>query len=179
MRSNAVDGALAALDAAVSRLARVDLDGLAHVELLAATRMQHRLVCRMQAQRTRFFSVVRSRGAVIAADAPSTAAWLRTELRLPDGVAQLRAATVTEVLPAVARAYVRGDFGLEHVEAIATVARDFRPSALVRADAQFALEAGRLTPDGLRRVATRLREETSRRRDETSSSGELSARDET
>jgi hypothetical protein len=158
MRSNNVDGALVALDLAISRLARVDVDGISHAELLAAVRLQHRLVCRMQAQRTRLISAVRSRGAVVEARAPSTASWLRSELRLGDGVAQLRAATVTEVLPAVAGAYSAGELSLEHVEVIASVARDFRPAALVRADERFAAEGARLTPDGLRRVATRIRD---------------------
>jgi hypothetical protein len=163
MRTNTVQAVLVTLEAAVTRLGGVDLDGLAHVELLAALRVQHRLVNRMQAQRTRLISGVRARGAVIEEHASSTAVWLRTALHLGDGVAQLRAATVTEVMPAVAAAYERGDFGLEHVEVIASAARDFRPGALARADQRFAVEAARLTPDGLRRAAARIREEYSPR----------------
>jgi hypothetical protein len=161
MRTSSVDGALAALDLAISRLARVNVDGLAHADLLSAVRMQHRLVNRMQAQRTRLISAVRARGAVVEAQSPSTSVWLRTELHLGDGVAQLRAATVTEVLPAVAEAYARGEFSLEHVEVIASVARDFRPAGLARADRRLAIEAARLTPEGLRRAAARIRQEAS------------------
>ena len=159
MRSNAADAALVALDTAVTRLAGASLDGLAHAELLAALRTQHRLVNRMQAQRTRLIAAVRSRGAVVEESAPSTAVWLRTALHVGDAIAQLRAATVTEVLPTVAEGYRRGDFGLEHVEVVASVARDFRPGALVRADERFAVEAAVLTPEALRRATARIREE--------------------
>lgn len=162
MRTNTVDAALVALEAAVTRLNGVDLDGLAHADLLAALRAQHRLVNRMQAQRTRLIVAVRARGAVVEERFTSTAVWLRGVLHIGDAIAQLRAATVTEVLPTVADGYRRGDFGLEHVEVIASVARDFRPGALARADERFAIEAARVTPEALRRAATRIREESTR-----------------
>lgn len=158
MRTNAVDAALVALESVVTRLAGANLDGLAHVELLAALRVQHRLVNRMEAQRTRLIATVRSRGAVVEEGAPSTAVWLRTALHVGDAVAQLRAATVTEVLPRVAEAYLRGDFGLDHVEVVASVARDFRPGALAHADERFAVEAARVTPEALRRAAASIRD---------------------
>jgi hypothetical protein len=163
MRPNPVDEVFAAIDTAISRLARVDVDRLAHAELLTAVRTQNRLVNRAQAQRTRLISAIRSRGAVVDAqsqsesESQSIAVWMRAELHLGNTVAQLRAATVTEVLPAVAEAYARGDLSLEHVEAIASIARDFRPAALTRADRRIAAEAARLTPDALRRAASRIR----------------------
>jgi hypothetical protein len=153
MRSMSLDNALVALDGAVSWSAHAEVDGLSDGELLAALRAQHRLVCRMQAERTRLISAVRSR------DESTAAGWLRRELHLGDGAAQLRAAMVTELLPKVSGAFARGEISLAHVEVIAAVARDFTAGELIRADERLAEEAARLTPEALRRLAPRLRDQ--------------------
>jgi hypothetical protein len=159
MGSIGVSALIERLRVDLSELADLETSPLSDVELLDALRLMHPLVNQAQAVQTRLIGAVHHRGAVTADGAVSTQAWLRGRLHLGNAAAQIRVAGALDTLPCVADAYQRGELSFDHVEAIATVARDIDPTILAAgADKLLTEQATTLAPAPLRRAANRIRD---------------------
>jgi Domain of unknown function (DUF222)/HNH endonuclease len=147
------------LEAGVAALADVDIEALSDGQQLALLRVVHPVVCRMEAQRSRVIGSVHRRGAVFADGAVSTAAWLRSRLRMSDGQAQLRAAAAVRGVPELECAYAAGQVSYAQVSVVAAVLPDIAPEVLAAgAGKLLAEQATQLAPGPLRHVAARIRD---------------------
>ena len=154
---------LAALAAAVDGLATQDLDGLpdaARAERVLALR---RLVDRLEGHWLRELAAVDARGAGGADQGQqvgSTAAWLRTRLRLGAGAAASSVRTARALfrgpLAATAEALIAGELTAAHARVLAHGTQDLPEDVTVAAEPVLVEAAGRLDPPRLRRVIAHL-----------------------
>jgi hypothetical protein len=152
-------GVLDRLRADLAELATLDLASLSDVEVLAALRAVHPLLCQTEALQTRLIGVAHGRGSAAVDGSVSTQAWLRCRLHLGDAPTQIRVAKALPGLPHVAEAYARGEMSFAHAAAITEVARDIQPEALAGgADKLLAEQATALGPSAARRAALRVRD---------------------
>src|SRR6266508_5249950 len=157
-------GGLALLTAAVDALAAEDLTRLPDGEAAARVLVLRRLLDRLEGQWLRELAGVDGRGAAGAEDdtqAPSTASWLRNQLRLGGGAARQAVRTARALfrgpLAATARALAAGELSAAHAGVLAAGTADLPAPTTVEAEPVLLDAARRLDPRRLRRVIAHLR----------------------
>ncbi|HEX2155373.1 MAG TPA: DUF222 domain-containing protein [Actinomycetes bacterium] len=155
---------LAALAAEVEALAAQDLGGLTDVALAEEVLELRRLLDRLEGQWLRRVAAVDARGAAGAdqdQQVGSTAAWLRTRLRLGAGSAASSVRTARAVfrgpLPTTAAALTSGELSPTHAAMIAAGTHQLPDHLTADADPILVEAARRLNPPQLRRVLSHLR----------------------
>jgi uncharacterized protein DUF222/HNH endonuclease len=155
---------LAALAAAVDDLAAQDLDQLADTMRAERVLRLRRLLDRLEGQWLKELAGVDARGAAGAdqgEQAASTAAWLRSRLRLGAGAATGSARTARALfhgpLSATATALTGGAISPAHASVLAHGTQDLPEHVTVEAEPVLLEAAGRLDPPRLRRVLGHLR----------------------
>jgi len=102
--ANPVAGALGAVDAALDAAVGAELWQLSDAALIAAAAELHRQQCRAESLQLQLVREVDARGAAVALGAPSTAAWLRSGLRIHPGAAKRLVATAGALYAGCGRA---------------------------------------------------------------------------
>jgi hypothetical protein len=154
---------LAALAAAVDSLAVQDLDGLSDAVRAERVLELRRLVDRLEGHWLQELAGVDGRGAAGAdqdQQVGSTAAWLRTRLRMGAGAAAGSVRTARALfggpLPATAQALMAGEISPAHASVLAHGTYDLPDQVTVEAEPVLLEAAGRLDPPRLRRVLGHL-----------------------
>lgn len=152
--------ALAGLDAAISTLAAVDLDGEDDREVLDALVEGQRLADRLAAAQLSALGHAKRREAYRADGAVTLASWYRARTRLDPGEATRRvhAATRLAHFPSLQAALAAGTVGLGHVTAITTAAVPQRLDAIVTHEATLLTLAQRAGPREVRVALARIAE---------------------
>jgi hypothetical protein len=155
---------LAALAAAVEGLAAQDLDGLADAVRAERVLALRRLLDRLEGHWLAELAAVDARGAAGAEQgiqAPSTASWLRTRLRMGAGAASSLVRTARTLfrgpLTATATALTDGDISPAHAAVLAHGTHDLAVHTAAEAEPVLLEAAHRLDPPRLRRVIGHLR----------------------
>jgi hypothetical protein len=155
---------LAALAAAVEGLAAQDLDRLTDAALAEQVLVLRRLVDRLEGHWLQQLAVVDDRGAAGAdqgQEVGSTAAWLRTRLRLGASTAASSVRTARALfrgpLTATAGALVDGELSVAHARVLAHGTQDLPEQVTAEAEPVLVEAARRLDPPRLRRVIAHLR----------------------
>jgi hypothetical protein len=152
---------LAAVEAAVARLAAEDLAALGGGVDPAGLLRLHRLVNRLSAEWLRRLAVFDAAGGWQAAGALSGAGWLRGRARLHprEAAGQLALARRLPALPATAAALATGEISVRHAQLIAAAVDEVAGPAMVAAgDAALAQAARGVDPAALRALGTHWRE---------------------
>jgi len=160
--SGGSDG-LAGLAAVADELAAQDLDGLSDGVRAERVLALRRLVDRLEGQWLKELAGVDARGAAGAEQDQqlgSTAAWLRTRLRLGAGAAASCVRTARALfrgpLAATADALTGGDISVAHARVLAHGTRDLPDQVVTETEPVLVEAAGRLDPPRLRRVLGHL-----------------------
>jgi hypothetical protein len=164
MDSNVCSDGLAALAAAVDRLAAQDLAGLPDAVRAGRVLELRRLLDRLEGHWLRELAAVDARGAAGAeqgTQVASTAAWLRGRLRLGAGVAAGAVRTARALfrgpLTATATALTDGELTPAHASVLAAGTQDLPVHTAAEAEPVLLTAARRLDPPRLRRVVAHLR----------------------
>jgi hypothetical protein len=158
-----VSGGLAGLAAAADELAAQDLDGLADSVRAERVLVLRRLPDRLEGHWLKELAGVDARGAAGAGqgqEVGSTAAWLRTRLRLGAGAAgQVRTARALfrGPLAATAQALTSGELSPAHAAVLAHGTQTLPEHVTAEAEPVLVEAARRLDPPRLRRVLGHLR----------------------
>ena len=152
---------LAALTAAVDRLANQNLHGLSDAVRAERVLELRRLLDRLEGHWLSELAGVDARGAAGAdqgVPAPSTASWLRNRLRLSVAAASTSVRTARALfrgpLQATAAALTAGQVSPAHASVVAAGTNDLPPHAAIKAEPALLQAARRLDPPRLRRVLT-------------------------
>jgi hypothetical protein len=156
---------LATLAADIEALATQDLRRVPDATLAEEVLQLRRLLDRLEGLWLRTLAVVDARGAAGAEDglqAGSTAAWLRTRLRLAPRTAASMVRTARALfrgpLPATAQALCAGAISVAHASVVAHGTQDLPDHVRVEADPVVVAQARRLNPSQLRRLVGHLRQ---------------------
>ena len=159
----AVEG-LAGMAAAVEGLAAQDLDGLSDVVRAERVLELRRLLDRLEGHWLKELAGVDARGAAGAdqdQQVGSTAAWLRSRLRMGPGAAAGSVRTARALfrgpLTGTARALTVGAISAAHASVLAHGTHDLPAATAAEADPVLVEAARRLDPPRLRRVVAHLR----------------------
>jgi Domain of unknown function (DUF222)/HNH endonuclease len=162
--ARAADG-LSALAAAVDGLAAQDLDGLPDAVRAERVLALRRLLDRLDGHWLKELAGVDAHGAAGAdqgTPAPSTAAWLRSRLRLGAGAAHSAVRTARALfrgpLSATADALTDGAISVAHARVLAGGTHQLPHHLAVEAEPVLLAAAGRLDPPRLRRVLGHLQQ---------------------
>jgi hypothetical protein len=152
-----------ALTAVLERLAAEDLDQLSDSALNQDLGRLQRQLNSLQGQWLRRLAALDARGAAGAdqgVDAPSTASWLRSRLRMSAGVAHstVRAARALfgGPLPQTAAALVAGEVSAAHATAVVDGTHQLPEQVVAAAEPVLVEAARRLDPPQLRRLVSHL-----------------------
>jgi uncharacterized protein DUF222 len=155
---------VAALAAALDRLAAQDLDRLPDTVVAEQVLALRRLVDRLEGQWLKVLAAVDARGAAGAEDGVevgSTAAWLRSRLRMGAGTAASSVRTARALfrgpLVETAAALTTGELPVAHASVLAAGIRELPDHLTVEAEPLLLEAARRLDPPGLRRAIEHLR----------------------
>ena len=155
---------LAELAVAVDALAGQNVDGLADAVRAERVLVLRRLVDRLEGHWLKELAGVDARGAAGAEQDQqlgSTAAWLRTQLRLGAGTAASSVRTARALfrgpLAATAEALTGGDISVAHASVLAHGTQDLPEHVASEAEPVLVEAACRLDPPRLRRVLGHLR----------------------
>jgi hypothetical protein len=159
-----VSGGLAGLAAAADELAAQDLDGLADSVRAERVLVLRRLPDRLEGHWLKELAGVDARGAAGAdqgQEVGSTAAWLRTRLRLGAGAAAGQVRTARALfrgpLAATAQALTSGELSPAHAAVLAHGTQTLPEHVTAEAEPVLVEAARRLDPPRLRRVLGHLR----------------------
>jgi hypothetical protein len=154
---------LAALAAAVERLAAQDLDGLPDAVRAERVLRLRRLVDRLEGQWLQELAAVDARGAAGAehgVQVGSTAGWLRARLRMGAGAARGCVRTARALfrgpLAATAQALTDGELSPAHASVLAAGTQDLPRQVTAEAEPVLVEAARRLDPPRLRQVLGHL-----------------------
>jgi len=154
---------LAGLAAAVDGLAAQELHGLSDAALAGQVLGLRRLVDRLEGHWLQQLAAVDGRGAAGAdqgTQAPSTAAWLRTRLRLGAGAAASSVRTARALfrgpLAVTAAALTGGELSVAHARVLAYGTQELPEQVTVAAELVLVEAAAGLDPPRLRRVLGHL-----------------------
>src|SRR5829696_3311859 len=158
-----VSGGLAGLAAAADELAAQDLDGLADSVRAERVLVLRRLLDRLEGHWLKELAGVDARGAAGAdqgQEVGSTAAWLRTRLRLGAGAAAGQVRTARALfrgpLAATAQALTSGELSPAHAAVLAHGTQTLPEHVTAEAEPVLVEAARRLDPPRLRRVLGHL-----------------------
>jgi hypothetical protein len=154
---------LAGLAEAVEALAAQDLDRLPDVALAGQVLELRRLLDRLEGHWLKELAAVDGRGAAgddQEQDAASTAAWLRSRLRLGAGDDHTSVRTARALfrgpLAATGQALTDGAISVAHAQVLAAGTQELAPQVIVDAEPVLVEAAVRLDPPRLRRVLGHL-----------------------
>ena len=156
---------LAALTAALGRLASRDLDRLPDAALTNQTLQLQQLTNCLDGVVLRHLAAVDARGAAGAEQDRqfgSTAGWLRVRLRMASGTAATAVRTARALfrgpLPATAEALCAGEISAAHAEVLAASTLHLPNQVIKDAEPTLLDPARRLDPPGLRRLVAHLQD---------------------
>ena len=156
---------LAALAAEVDNLLAQDLDGLSDVARAERVLGLRRIVDRLEGQWLKELAGVDARGAAGAEcdqQIGSTAAWLRSRLRLGAGTASIAVRTVRALfrgpLTQTAQALCDGELSTAHAAVVAHGTKELPDHTAAEADPRLVDAGRRLDPTRLRRLVSHLRQ---------------------
>jgi Domain of unknown function (DUF222) len=162
-RSAGQSTGLAALAGELEGLAAQDLDSLTDAALAERVLRLRRLVDRLEGHWLAELAAVDARGAAGAeagVQAPSTAGWLRTRLRLGAGAAsscvQTARALFRGPLTQTGQALTNGEVSVAHAAVLAAGTQDLPVPTAIDAEPVLLEAARRLDPPRLRRVVAHL-----------------------
>ena len=120
------DAVLAALGAAVDRLATDDVAGLEDAVVLGRLVVVGRVIDQLEAERARLVAAAERSGALQRDGAATAGSWLRRHSSLPAGQAsgRVRIGRRLGELPVIAAAFADGRLGLSHMAQIEGLCRD-------------------------------------------------------
>jgi uncharacterized protein DUF222 len=155
---------LAALESAVDGLATQDLTGLADAVLAERVLVLRRLLDRLEGHWLKELAALDARGAAGAdqgLEAPSTAGWLRSRLRMGATTAsscvRVARALFRGPLAGTASALTDGEVSPAHARVLAAGIQDLPAHTVAEAEPVLLEAARRLDPARLRQVITHLR----------------------
>jgi hypothetical protein len=153
------------LAAEIDGLAGDDLGGLGAALLAEQILALEVLEDQLAAAKLRRLAALDAQGAAGAEAgvyAPSTAAWLRAQLRMGPAAAKQRVRTARMLhrgpLAGTAQALADGEVSYQHAAALAEVTHDLPPTRVAEAEPVLLDAARRLDPPSLRRLTTHLRD---------------------
>jgi hypothetical protein len=154
---------LGPLTAAVDALAAQDLTALPDAEAAQRVLVLRRLLDRLEGQWLRELAGVDGRGAAGAEQgvaAPSTAGWLRAQLRAGGATASGWVRTARALfrgpLAGAAKALAAGELSVAHAAVLAAGTHHLPPTTAAQAEPALLDTAGRLDPPTLRKVVTHV-----------------------